>query len=601
MMVLTGVTVGTVIATAPPSKESGLPPPVSPPPVKLTEEKGEQPDFERSPFQAVRWAPEVEVDGRWYQLRSVDGVPVQDIISFIRPQEGDKWPRRFTEDLVEILSKMDKPIGPTVKLVVIDSATGQEKTLDKVPASHKNREAIIREKFEQKSLPKSMLKPQHLNSALDAFVSALDNRWSYRSASGADFDTAVAALRQKIGAGISADEFGIELQKIIALGIDGHASISGYQMPGGHYLPFLVEPEDKQFVAFKPDRSGFLADGFPYVTKIDGKDVGAWCGAAAAHVPKGSPQYVRHHCLRLLRHVDYLRQQLKLPKKDIVEVELAAKDGTKRKTISLATSTSYPAYGEWPRDGSQILKGNVGYLRLKDMTSETSVPDIKKWMEKFRNTAGLIVDVRDNGGGNRDALVWLYSYLASPDATPRVVTAAAYRLCPEHQVGHLAKRFMYPADAKQWAPAERQAIATFAKTFQPQWELPKGQFSDWHYLVLSRRDSPEIYHYDKPVVVLMSAKCFSATDIFLAGLKGMRNLTCLGTASGGGSSFVQDVQLGLTPFHLRIGSMVSYQSDGKLFDGVGVQPDVKIDAIPEYYIGGRDNVLEDAIQRVKNR
>jgi hypothetical protein len=56
----------------------------------------------------------------------------------------------------------------------------------------------------------------------------------------------------------------------------GHAGVSGFTMPPGGYLSFLVEPEGERFVAFRSDRTGFLADGFPYLTKIDGKDVADW-------------------------------------------------------------------------------------------------------------------------------------------------------------------------------------------------------------------------------------------------------------------------------------------------------------------------------------
>ena len=68
------------------------------------------------------------------------------------------------------------------------------------------------------------------------------------------------------------------------------------------------------------------------------------------------------------------------------------------------------------------------------------------------------------------------------------------------------------ADAKEWTDAERRAVAAFTKTLQPKWELPDGQFSDWHYMALSRVDDKSVYHYSKPVVVLMNAKCFSATS-----------------------------------------------------------------------------------------
>jgi C-terminal processing protease CtpA/Prc len=252
----------------------------------------------------------------------------------------------------------------------------------------------------------------------------------------------------------------------------------------------------------------------------------------------------------------------------------------------------------WPRGGSRLIKNNIGYLRLATMDQAASLTEINEWMPKFRDTAGLIVDVRDNGGGDRDALLLLYSYFAAAADPPRVFTAAAYRLHDEHKEDHLAQRFMYRADAQEWTEPQRRAIAEFAKSFTPKWELPAGHFSDWHYLALSRIDDPDVFHYDRPVFVLMNAKCFSATDIFLAGLKGMKNVTLLGTASGGGSALVQEIALGGTPFRVRIGSIASFQSDGNLFDGNGVLPDVVMEPLPEYYIGGQDNVLEYAVKRI---
>jgi C-terminal processing protease CtpA/Prc len=64
---------------------------------------------------------------------------------------------------------------------------------------------------------------------------------------------------------------------------------------------------------------------------------------------------------------------------------------------------------------------------------------------------------------------------------------------------------------------------------------------------------------------------------------------------------VQEVQLAATPFRIRIGSMASFQADGTLFDGNGVRPDVLVEPVPEYHIGGRDNVLEEAVQRLRKR
>jgi hypothetical protein len=533
--------------------------------------------------------PEVRLDGKWYALESINDLPVTKIVEFAKKKYGNRWQKRFEEDLVQVLSEMGHAPGKAVKLAVRD-ADSKVKILDKVPLTEDNRRAI--------TAFKSPPEPEALQLALDEFKAALDERWSYRHASRTDFDAAIAALRKKVDAGIPVNDFAIELQKIIALGIDGHASVTGHVLSPGGCLPFLVEPEGERFVAFKPDRTDFLADGFPYLTRIDGKDVADWCAAAAVLVPKGSQQYVRDHCLRHLRNIDFLRELMGRPKKDTIEIELSARDDKTRKTLTLPVAPRIPVYDEWPRNGSRLLEGNVGYLRLARM-DQNAVKEIKQWMSKFRDTAGLVVDVRDNGGGSRDVLLLLYSYLASPEDPPRVFTAAAYRLHKEHKEDHLARRFMYRANAKEWTEKERQAVAHFAKTFKPEWELPKGQFSEWHYMALNRLDDPAVYHYRRPVVVLMNAKCFSATDIFLAGLKGMNNVMLLGTPSGGGSALGQNITLGATPLRIRLGSMASFQADGRLFDGNGVRPDVVVEPAPEYHIGGPDNVLKEAMKRVK--
>jgi hypothetical protein len=445
----------------------------------------------------------------------------------------------------------------------------------------------------------SRLKPAEVAVILDTFQSALNERWSYRHGNSADFDGAIAALRKRIDSDVTSDELGLELQRILALGMDGHSAVLGWRLPPGGCLPFLIEPQGKRFVALSSDRKAFVAEGFPFIAKIDGKNIGDWCATAAVLVPKGSPQYLLHRSLRLLGELDYWRGLMSLPKKETVEIELAGLDDKVRKTLTLPVAKTPPVYGVWPTGGSRLLEGNVGYLRLPNMKKSTSVPEIKQWMPKFRDTAGLIIDVRDNNGGERDALLLLYSYLAGKEDPPRVFTAAAYRLHSAHQENHLAEHhFMYRANAKEWAPKERKAVAEFAKAFKPESQLPKGQFSDWHYLALSRLNDPEIYHYDKPVIVLINARCFSATDIFLAGLKGMKNVRLLGTPSSGGSAFGQEIELGATPLVLRIGSMASFQASGKLFDGNGIQPDVPVEPVPEYFIGGRDNALEEAVRRI---
>jgi hypothetical protein len=443
------------------------------------------------------------------------------------------------------------------------------------------------------------LEPAAVERALSVFQSALDERWSYRHANGANFDSAIAALRTRAGDGLSVDELGLELHRILALGIDGHSGVVGYRLPGKRFLPFLIEPLGDRFVAIAADHSAFLADGFPFVTQIDGRNLGEWCRAAVVIVPKGSPQLLRYRSVSVLRNLEFVRGLMGLPQRDSVDVVLARDDGAAQKMLTLPVANVSPSYGTWPRDSSRVLPGNVGYLRLPNMVKEFTDREIRTWMPRFRNTTGLIVDVRDNNGGDRDALLLLYSFLAVPGDPPRVFTTAAYRLHPAHPDSHLATNHrMFRKDAPEWSDAQRRAVAAFAGSFKPKWELPTGQFSAWHYMALARLDDPMVYHYARPTVVLLNGRCFSAADIFLAGLKGMKNVTLLGSPSAGGSAFTQEVEIGDTPIRLRIGSMASFQADGRLFDGCGITPDIVVEPTPDYFIGGADRVLAEAIRRL---
>ncbi|EGF27857.1 hypothetical protein [Rhodopirellula baltica] len=72
-----------------------------------------------APFTDVRWKddlPTVCVAGDWSQLKSIDGIPADQIMSFASEQYGSLARKRFTEDLVELLSKMGHDVGWEVEL-----------------------------------------------------------------------------------------------------------------------------------------------------------------------------------------------------------------------------------------------------------------------------------------------------------------------------------------------------------------------------------------------------------------------------------------------------------------------------------------------------
>jgi len=101
----------------------------------------------RSPFAAVRWRdahPEVRVDRDWYQLVSLDGISAGDIVNFCRSLDTARWQKRFEEDLVEVLFRMGHAPDDSVRLVVRPIGSSTTQTLEDVPMTKANRQAIRR-------------------------------------------------------------------------------------------------------------------------------------------------------------------------------------------------------------------------------------------------------------------------------------------------------------------------------------------------------------------------------------------------------------------------------------------------------------------------
>ncbi len=479
-----------------------------------------------------------------------------------------------------------------------DLESGETQVFIDAPMTSENRRAV-REKWNQADDANPQPRGGSLNqsAALELFRVALNDRWAYFGAVNVDFNQHIKELEQRVANGITDNKFAIGLQKIVALGMDGHSGVSGFRLEDG-YLPFLVEPVDERFVAFEPDRTKLVDPEFPYLSRIDGVEIDRWLEAASTIVPHGSPQYIKRHALRELRNVNFVRSEIGLAKTNTLTVKLESADGASKVVRELSLATRRPIYGEWPRSQSRLIGDDIGYLRISSMNQQ-AVAEIREWMPRFRETRGLIVDVRDNGGGSRDALREMFSYLMDEHDRPSVMNCAAYRLHPSRSVDHLVPRFMYRADSDVWTAAERRAIDVFRQSFRPEWTPPANEFSEWHYMVLNRLSRADLYHYDKPVIVLMNAKCFSATDIFLAGLKGWRNVTLLGTASGGGSARSETVSLGGS-LSIRLASMASFQADGKLFDGHDVEPDVTVEQSPESFVGNEDTQLSEAVRLLSN-
>lgn len=435
------------------------------------------------------------------------------------------------------------------------------------------------------------ISPEQLQSDLLQFVSHVQTHFAYSFFDQPNYQNDLQKLKSKIQKPMTKFELAVELQKLLAIFPDSHAQISGYEKPKGN-LPFLIDASQNGFVVYTENRESFWDNNFPFLQSLDGWSIEEWQKRLEPFLPRGSAAYRQYETLRWLRSLNFVRALLDLQQKPYADLVLLDSKQNQRKAVRFDLTEKFPFYGEWPKRSSQVLPKNIGYWRIADMDEEAA-RQVDAQMQKFKGTQALILDVRGNRGGQRDVLVNIFQYFVNK---PRVVNVAFPRKFFSSE--HLNSRYLYSFSSGVWNEEEKKVLKDFQKTFAPQYEFPKDEFGAAHFLVLGRK-TKNTFFYDKPIVVLMDQKCFSATDVFLSALKGLKNVTLVGQASSGGSSAVQKLRLEHSKLRVKMGSMLSFQIDGSLFDGNGVKPDVEVFPKMNFVLkNGDDVILEKAVEMV---
>ncbi len=571
-----------------------------------------------SPFTAVKWVddrPEVEVADAWYELIAINKLPCDDILTFCRKKWSRRWQKRFEQDLVEVLTRMQHKPGTTVALRVRKPGTQEVLDLTDVRMTTANRQALWQARTDaqdrmerQQSAPGYWLQRltgEQIAADIEQLRHALDTQYAYAKLKGFDYTKHLVELRERFAGGASRRDFAIALVKLVARFGDGHTRVRGSSrfFPSG-YLPMALAESSEGIVALRPDRSALLDEECPTVRRIDGLGVEKWIDTAATFVADGSPQFRRVHAITRAHRAQLVRGELEKHASDTIRVAVQNATGSLVKSLPFVVSAQPPDLT--PRSRQQRvtrLDHDIGYLPIPEMRGDALFTlMLTRAMDTLRDTNGLIIDVRGNGGGTRTALRTLFPYFMRPDDSPRVANVARYRLRPgdkpDAPEGYLDNRSLYPLASPHWTNDERAAIETFAATFKPEWQVPSGEFSGWHYMVISPEPARTGSCYQKPVVVLLDELCFSATDIFLGAFKGWRHVTLMGRPSGGGSGRSQPLELSHSGLELRLSSMASFQPSGRLYDGNGIPPDMVIKSTIDDILGKTDTTLEAAIKHL---
>ncbi len=591
-----------------------------------------------SPFDGIRLTesgPEIRLGGNWFVLLAVDGVPIKELHDFALKQYGDRASKRFGEDFVQLMDEAGHPLtGNTVTLLVRSVQGGPEMEFNDVTMTAANRRRIWEANQEQRKAREDADKraitranreheteiPEHLAfltkrlalpdaratawltaeeaaEDLDQLEFAIEEQYSYLHRTDVDYRAALDAIRASLGNGIRVDDFGFQLQMMLGMFGDGHTRVSGVNraFPYGS-LPFFIESHGDQILAINEARDGFLVLEHPLLLEIDGVPIDEWMEVARWPQSAGTPALMDQSARNMARHVGAMRQLMGHEQSDEVTLVLGSLDGSSKeeRIVSLRRE---PLVGHRLDDLDTVIRPDkIGYLRLERMDND-QVQEIIGLMSQSQDTKGLIVDVRGNGGGSREALATFHEFLRGEREPPQVINIGAYRLNEAFPKNHLAARRMYTADHPIFSGPERASIGHAIPGFQPEMKLPPGQFSPWHYFVLgSGERSPWAYEYKKPIVVLLDGGSFSATDIFLGAMKDRENVLLVGTPSAGGSGRTQRIKLANSGLSPRLSSMASFRKRGQLYDGQGVTPDIMVAPDPDDFIGKGDAQMDAAVR-----
>lgn len=204
----------------------------------------------------------------------------------------------------------------------------------------------------------------------------------------------------------------------------------------------------------------------------------------------------------------------------------------------------------WIRYGRCAADTTVGYLWISSFTGAGWGAEIDDVLASLGDVRALIIDVRDNGGGDMENAREIAARFADRERTFAYVR---YRNGPHHSdfTDYLAQTI---------APAGAQ-------------------------------------HFTGPVVVLTNRAVYSSAEEFVLAMRALPTVTVLGDTTGGasGSPLVRELPNGWT---YQISQWIEYTLDRRTFEGVGLAPDTVVLGSRRAIERGYDRALVAALRRV---
>ncbi len=254
----------------------------------------------------------------------------------------------------------------------------------------------------------------------------------------------------------------------------------------------------------------------------------------------------------------YGRGLLEGSKSKAVELTLADASGkTMKRSVPRAPNADYFTALGTDLMTFTMLPGDVAYVKLNSFNDTKAADMFEAAFPEIAKAKALVIDVRENGGGNSDVG---YRVLAC--------------LTDREFLGSKWETRDYKPTLRAWGQRETRFHGPASKM------PPNGKLI-----------------FTKPVVVLTSPRTYSAAEDFTVAFRGMKRGKIIGEATGGSTG--QPLTFPLPGGGMaRVCTKHDSFADGTEFVGTGVVPDVAISPTVGDLRAGRDTVLQAALREL---
>ena len=244
---------------------------------------------------------------------------------------------------------------------------------------------------------------------------------------------------------------------------------------------------------------------------------------------------------------------------------------------------------QWQRLEFRWLENEIAYVALNTFVDSSIVEEFKGHLQEIQQSKGLVLDIRQNGGGNSgigNAII--------KNLTDRPFLGLTWKTREHRPVFKAWGKFyseMTPQQLSQLSDEESQLIEKSISYY-------KGMV--WY------QDGPDTIQPEEgtkisvPIVVLIGHGTGSAAEDFLLALDSIERATFVGQKTNGSTG--QPLMFTLPGGgSARICTVISTYPDGREYVGYGVSPHVHVEPTVEDILNDRDVVLEKAIEILKEK